>query len=165
MGGSHIANLTLDPSFGHNLCVKCPNGSCKPILDIYVLRSFYWCKNCLNSMGFDPYSCFMKNWEFIGSPSGVQFPKWEPTWECGGSFLHIFPHSRASFLAHTLSSFCLGHEPKVKVTTCANTPHIVLPKLVEKINICFAFVKWCYCVIISLICGCPRVHMICLPWS
>ncbi len=27
-------------SFGYNLCFKCPNGSCEPILDIYILRSF-----------------------------------------------------------------------------------------------------------------------------
>jgi hypothetical protein len=25
---------------------------------------------------------------------GLQLPKWEFTWECGGSFLHILPHSR-----------------------------------------------------------------------
>jgi len=31
---SQIANLTLRPSFGHILCLKCPNGSCEPILDI-----------------------------------------------------------------------------------------------------------------------------------
>jgi hypothetical protein len=29
---SQIANLTPDLSFGHNLCFKCPNGSCEPIL-------------------------------------------------------------------------------------------------------------------------------------
>jgi len=32
--GSQIANLTPDPSFDHNLCYICPNGSCKAILDI-----------------------------------------------------------------------------------------------------------------------------------
>jgi hypothetical protein len=32
--GSQIANLTFGPSFGHNLCFKYPNGSCKLILDI-----------------------------------------------------------------------------------------------------------------------------------
>jgi hypothetical protein len=32
--GSQIANLISDPSFGYNLCVKCPNGSYKTILDI-----------------------------------------------------------------------------------------------------------------------------------
>jgi hypothetical protein len=31
---SQTANLTPDPSFGHNLCFRSPNGSCKPILDI-----------------------------------------------------------------------------------------------------------------------------------
>ncbi len=31
---SQIVNLTFVLSFGHNLCFKCPNGSCKPILDI-----------------------------------------------------------------------------------------------------------------------------------
>jgi hypothetical protein len=38
---SQIANLTLDPFFGHNLC---SNGSCEPILDIYVVRNFQWYK-------------------------------------------------------------------------------------------------------------------------
>jgi hypothetical protein len=32
--GSQIANLTPVPSFGHNLCFRCPNGSCEPTLDI-----------------------------------------------------------------------------------------------------------------------------------
>jgi hypothetical protein len=35
-----IANLTSGPSFDHNLCYKCPNGSCKAILDIYTSRNF-----------------------------------------------------------------------------------------------------------------------------
>jgi len=37
---NQIGILTLNPSFGHNLCFKYPNGSCEPILDIYVLKSF-----------------------------------------------------------------------------------------------------------------------------
>jgi len=31
---SQTANLTPCPSYGHNLCFRCPNGSCEPILDI-----------------------------------------------------------------------------------------------------------------------------------
>jgi len=31
---SQIDNLTLNPSFGRNLCFKYPNESCKPILNI-----------------------------------------------------------------------------------------------------------------------------------
>jgi len=32
--GSQIVNLTPSPSFGHNLCFRCPNERCNPILDI-----------------------------------------------------------------------------------------------------------------------------------
>ncbi len=42
--GSQIANLTPGPSFGHNLCFKCPNGSCELILNIYVSIAFQWYK-------------------------------------------------------------------------------------------------------------------------
>ncbi len=37
---SQTASLTFDPSFGHNLCFRCPNEQCEPTLDIYVLRAF-----------------------------------------------------------------------------------------------------------------------------
>ncbi len=33
-------NLTPDSSFGHNLCFRCSNEQCKPILNIYVPRAF-----------------------------------------------------------------------------------------------------------------------------
>jgi hypothetical protein len=36
--GSQIANLTPGPSFEHNLCCRCPNGSCEAIFDIYTSR-------------------------------------------------------------------------------------------------------------------------------
>jgi hypothetical protein len=39
-GRESIANLTPDPSFGHNLCLSCPNGSCEPTSDIFVPRAF-----------------------------------------------------------------------------------------------------------------------------
>jgi hypothetical protein len=64
---SQIANLTPGPSFGYNLCVKCPNGSCKPILDIYTPRDFQWYKEPLNPMGFDPYNCSLNIWESTGT--------------------------------------------------------------------------------------------------
>ncbi len=37
---SQIANLTPGSSFGCNLCFKLPNGSCEPILNIYIPRAF-----------------------------------------------------------------------------------------------------------------------------
>jgi hypothetical protein len=58
--GSQIGKLTPNPSFGHNLCFKCLNGSCKPILDIYVSINFQWYKKILNPLSFDPYNHFLK---------------------------------------------------------------------------------------------------------
>jgi hypothetical protein len=40
--GSQTANLTLGPSFAHNLGCRCPNDQCEAILDIYVSRPFQW---------------------------------------------------------------------------------------------------------------------------
>jgi hypothetical protein len=40
MGGSQIGILTPAFSFGHNLCLNYPNGSCETILDIEVPIAF-----------------------------------------------------------------------------------------------------------------------------
>ncbi len=41
---SQIGNLIPDPFFGHNLYFECPTGSCKPISNICVPRTFPWYK-------------------------------------------------------------------------------------------------------------------------
>jgi hypothetical protein len=41
-------------SFGHNLCFKYPNGSCEPILDIYIPRAFQQYKKLSNPMSTSP---------------------------------------------------------------------------------------------------------------
>jgi hypothetical protein len=66
---SQIANLILGPSFGHNLCFKCPSGSCKPILDIYIPRAFHWYNEILNLIGFDPCNHSLKVWKSIKNPT------------------------------------------------------------------------------------------------
>ncbi len=66
-GLSQIVNLTISLSFGHNLCFKCPNGSCEHILDIYIPRDFQWCRKILNPMSFDSYNISLKIWESIGT--------------------------------------------------------------------------------------------------
>jgi hypothetical protein len=76
---SQNGNLTPNPSFGHNLCFKCPNGSCKPIFDIQVPRAFQWYKELLNQMGFDPYNRCLKIQESIETPTpemGVHLGVW-----------------------------------------------------------------------------------------
>jgi len=57
-------------------------------------------------------------------PSGLQLPKWELTWECGGSVFtlsyilgNMKCDSRVSLLAYTFASPCLGCEPKARVAT------------------------------------------------
>jgi hypothetical protein len=61
---SQIDNLT----FGHNLCFKYPNGSCKRILDIYVSKKFQWYNKLFNPMSFDPCNCPLKIWVSIRTP-------------------------------------------------------------------------------------------------
>jgi hypothetical protein len=102
---SHTDTLILIPSFGHNLYCKYSNGSCKPILDIYISRSFQLYKEPFNLMSFGFSNCFSKIWESIGIPT----PKVRTH---VGSFPHIFGlHSQpAPFHAP-----CLGYEPKAKV--------------------------------------------------
>jgi hypothetical protein len=69
MVGSQTAHLTPGPSFGHNLCFRCPNGWCKPILDIYVPRAFQWYKERLKPLSFDAWNFPLKIWESTGTPT------------------------------------------------------------------------------------------------
>jgi len=78
---SQFVNLTLGLSFGHNLCFKCPNESCKHILDIYVSINFQWYKKLLNPLSFDPWNRSLNIWESIGSRTSM----WKFPWECEGS--------------------------------------------------------------------------------
>jgi hypothetical protein len=74
-----IANLTPIPSFGHNLCFRCPNGRCKPILNIYVPRAFQWYKELFKPLNFYPYNFPLKIWESTRTPSpkvGVALGVW-----------------------------------------------------------------------------------------
>jgi hypothetical protein len=48
--GSQIVELIPDLSFCHNLCCRCPNGSCRPIFEIYTLIAF----QRVNARCFDP---------------------------------------------------------------------------------------------------------------
>jgi hypothetical protein len=82
---NQTANLTPNPSFGHNLYFRCPNGSCEPILNIYISIDFQWYEELLEPLGFD--SC-------NHSLNMQEPPTREFTWECEGSFPHTLLHSR-----------------------------------------------------------------------
>ncbi len=64
--GSQIDSLTPGPSFGHNLCFKCPNEQCKRVLDIY--ESY---KERHKPLNIDPWNCFLKFWK----STRILFPK------------------------------------------------------------------------------------------
>jgi len=77
--GSQIGNLTPGPSFDHNLCYRCPNGSCEIILDIYTWRPFQWYKEGLNAKCFDPCNCALSFWESQRTPkSHFRECEWRP---------------------------------------------------------------------------------------
>jgi hypothetical protein len=61
--GSQFASLTPDLSFCHNLCCRCPNGSCEHILNIYTLIHFQWYKELPDVRCLDPYNFSVKFWE------------------------------------------------------------------------------------------------------
>jgi hypothetical protein len=110
---SQIANLILDFSFGHNLCFKCQNGSCKPILYIYVSIVFQWYKELFNSMSFHLCNRSLKIWESTGTPNSQS----EAPLGVWGFISSHFLSLLGFLLAYNLTSPCLGREPKVKVAT------------------------------------------------
>jgi len=63
-----VVRSQIGPSFGHNLCFRCPNGWCKPILDIYVSISFQWYKELFKPLGFDPCNCSLNIRESTETP-------------------------------------------------------------------------------------------------
>ncbi len=97
--GSQIANLTLGLSFCHNLCCKCPNGSCKAIFDIYTLIAFQWYEEYLKARCFDPCNRALKFWESEKTPKS-------PFREC-----ECHPHTL----------------PKVRCDNCHLLHHVLTP--------------------------------------
>jgi hypothetical protein len=67
MVGSQTANLTPDPSFAISFTIRCPNGSCEPILNIYISIAFQWYEKLLEPLGFDPCNHSLNIWESTGT--------------------------------------------------------------------------------------------------
>jgi hypothetical protein len=80
--GSQSANLTLGPSFAHNLGEKCPNGQCEAIFDIYASRPFQWHQEHLNARCFGPCYRTPNIRESQRTPS-------PQLWECWASPPHL----------------------------------------------------------------------------
>jgi hypothetical protein len=84
---SQIANLTPDLSFSHNLCFRCPNGQCEPILDIYASIDFQCYKKKFEAMNFDPCNRVLKIWKSI----------WDSNSQHGNSLGNVRVHSLTLF--------------------------------------------------------------------
>jgi hypothetical protein len=100
--------------FGHNLCYKYLNGSCEPILDIYISRVFQWCNEIFNPMNLSPWNISLK----IQNSMGISIPKvgvhlgvygfiCSHSWKCKCD-------SWVALLACTFSCFLCGCKPKVR---------------------------------------------------
>jgi hypothetical protein len=74
-----LPTLIPDLSFCHNLCCRCRNESCKPILNIYISISFWWYKELLNARCFNFFRRSLKVWESTRTPTpkmGVHLGVW-----------------------------------------------------------------------------------------
>jgi hypothetical protein len=95
--GSQTASLTPGLSFDHNLCFRCPNGSCEPILNIYISIYFQWYNEIFKEMGFDPCNHFLKIRESTGTPTpnmGAHLGMW--------MFILTLSHTPGSLSWHVL---------------------------------------------------------------
>jgi hypothetical protein len=114
-------SLTPGPSFGHNLCFRCPNEQCEPILDIYVPEAFQWYKERHKPLSFDPSNWSLKFWKSTGTPSpkvGVALGVWGLTPSHSPTLPGVSDVTPELPLGpHPCNPFCLGHEPKARVAT------------------------------------------------
>jgi hypothetical protein len=141
---SQTGNSTPGPSFGHNLCFRCPNEQCEPILDIYAPRAFQWYKERHSTLRFDPCNRSLKFRKSTGTPSpkvGVALGVWvfipshsltlsytpgsmwcdssRSSWPALLQCLCL--DSRASSWLTPLQALCLGRKPKARVATLSPT--------------------------------------------
>jgi len=85
---SRTNSLIPCPSFGHNLCFKCSNEQCKPILTSTFQQLSNHIKNTTSHWVLTPEITL---WSF-GNPPRLHLPKWELPWECEGSLFHTPSH-------------------------------------------------------------------------
>jgi hypothetical protein len=139
--GSQTGNLTPGPAFGHNLCFRCPNEQCEPILDIYVPRAFQWYKECHKPLSFDPSNRSLKFRKSTGTSSpkvGVALGVWGFT----PSHFPTLPEICAMILGlpfdpHLCNPFALVVSPKLRLRQIfseINQIHNQMDKII-KLNI------------------------------
>jgi hypothetical protein len=91
--GSQIVNLTPSPSFTHNLCYRCPNGSYKAIFDIYASRPFQRYKNHLKARCFDPWNWVAISGVWVSSSHSFKVGLRHRSWQVFIATFHIVEFS------------------------------------------------------------------------
>ncbi len=84
-------------------------------------------------------------WRF-GTPLGLQLPKWEFTWKCGGSFSHILPHLKEHKM--WFPGFTLGphlRKPKARVATISKWVGTTMTMFIKvwKLFMMIGLSTWC----------------------
>jgi hypothetical protein len=85
--GSQTANLTLGPSFAHNLGYRCPNGQCEASLDIYTSRPFPTSRPFQWHQEHPDARCFGPSTRALNFRESRRTPN-SHFWECG-----LHPHT------------------------------------------------------------------------
>jgi hypothetical protein len=114
--------------FGHNFCFKYSNGSCDPILHIYVSRDLQWYKFFFNPMSFDPWNRSLNFLESIKTPTpkvgdhlgmcGLipsHFPTFLWTWDVTRK-LHSRPTPLQALVL--IASLRLGSQHCIRMNVC-----------------------------------------------
>jgi hypothetical protein len=113
---------TPGPSFGHNLCFRCSNEQCEPILDIYASRAFQWYKERHKTLRFDPSNRSLKFRESTGTPSpkvGVALGVWRLTPSHSPTLPGVFDVTPGLPLGpHPCNPFALVASPKLGLRQC-----------------------------------------------
>jgi len=135
---------TPGPSFGHNLCFRCPNEQCEPVLDIYASRAFHWYKERNKTLRFDPSNRSLKFWESTETPSpnlGVALGVWRLTPSHSPTLLGVSDVTPGLLLARTLATpFALVASPKLGLRHFWEDLTWIIPmKLLEKSSLHFDF--------------------------
>jgi hypothetical protein len=125
---------TPGPSFGHNLCFRCPNEQCEPILDIYTSRAFHWYKERNKPWSFDPSKRSLKFQESFWDSTLTNSQRGS---SLGSVRVHSLTLSRLFALLGacdvtpgstsrpaTSQPPCLGRKPNARVATISETMNV-----------------------------------------
>jgi hypothetical protein len=125
---NQVGTLIPGFSFGHNLCYKYSNESCKPILDMYVSKYFQWYKEFFNPMSFDLWNRSLKNSKLCRD---FNFQSGNPL---GSVWVHPLTLSNTPRSVNVIPGLHFRPTPFHALNVFPLLPNIINPKFSEKFN-------------------------------